>query len=35
MDHQIYVLIPGENDLLNNYADYGRKIYNGSSTWCK
>ena len=25
----------GECDLLNNYVDYEKKVYKGSSTWCK
>ncbi|WZY73882.1 hypothetical protein YC2023_006122 [Brassica napus] len=32
---EIQVSSPEENELLNNYADYGRKTYNEFSTWCK
>ena len=32
---EIQVSSPGGTELLNNYADYGRKTYKGSSTLCK
>ncbi|WZZ64012.1 hypothetical protein YC2023_075382 [Brassica napus] len=32
---EIHVSSSGESDLLNNYADYRRKDYKGSSTSCK
>ncbi|CAF2110612.1 unnamed protein product [Brassica napus] len=35
LHQQVQVSIPGESDLLNNYAGYGGKAYKGSSTRCK